>query len=214
MGADAGGEERTLAEGARGSETAPSTGPSGPGGPAPAGPRVFGGGALAFGLLALAAGSACWLLAGRAAFLQAAADSLLLLARITPLILAAMLVGGYVQTLIPRDKVARWLGGRSGWRGLALAVALGTMTPGGPFASFPLVYVLWRSGADLGTAIAYLTAWSVIGLHRLFIWEIPLLGTDLAILRYAVSLPLPFVAGLLARRIAARFPVPAPREKA
>ncbi|MHA1113355.1 MAG: permease [Alphaproteobacteria bacterium] len=178
------------------------------------GPRLVGAGTVVFAVLAVGGGTACWFLAGRDVFFAAAIDSVFLLARIAPLILAAMLVGGYAQTLIPRERVADWLGGRSGLRGLALAAGLGAVTPGGPFTSFPMVYVLWRSGADLGTAIAYLTAWSVIGVHRLFIWEIPLLGDDLALLRYAVSLPLPFVAGTLARWLAARFPIEAPDREA
>ena len=49
--------------------------------------------------------------------------------------------------------------------------------------------------------ITYLTAWSVLGLHRLVIWELPLLGTDFVITRFLASLPLPLVAGLFARAV-------------
>jgi len=37
--------------------------------------------------------------------------------------------------------------------------------------------------------------------QRVLIWEIPLLGPDFAITRYLISLPLPILAALLARRI-------------
>ena len=83
--------------------------------------------------------------------------------------------------------------------GLALATALGAATPGGPFAAFPIVYALALAGADVGAVVAYLTAWSVLGLHRLIIWELPLMGLDFVTARTLASLPLPLVSGLIAR---------------
>jgi uncharacterized membrane protein YraQ (UPF0718 family) len=66
--------------------------------------------------------------------------------------------------------------------------------PGGPFAAFPVVLVLRQSGAAAGTCVAFLTAWSVLGMHRMIIWEIPWLGWRFAILRWLISLPLPWLA--------------------
>src|SRR5690606_6636259 len=116
---------------------------------------------------------------------------------------------GYFQVLVPRETVARLLGGQSGWRGLMLATAAGAVTPGGPFASFPLAAALYRSGADLGTTVAFLTSWSVLSLLRLVIWELPLLGPELSLVRLVASLPLPLLAGALARRLAQRVGEPA-----
>ena len=49
--------------------------------------------------------------------------------------------------------------------------------------------------------IAFLTAWSLLALHRLVAWEIPILGWRLAALRYGVSLVIPVLAGLAARAL-------------
>ncbi len=159
---------------------------------------------LFFLFLALAAGAAVFRLRGEEVFIDALSHSLGLLAMIAPVILGAMMIGAYVQRLIPQNVVERWLGSESGLRGLLVATAAGAITPGGPFAAFPLVVALYRSGAAFETGIAYLTAWSVLGLNRVLMWEIPFLGVEFSVLRYVVSLPLPLIAGLLARALMRR----------
>ena len=160
---------------------------------------MFNSGVMIFGGLAIFGAAATWYLRGPEAVWAALQGSGALVLLIIPIVGGGMLIGGYAQALLPREKVARWLGGESGLRGLLLATAAGAITPGGPFASFALVAALARSGADIGCCITYLTAWSILGLHRLIQWELPLFGHDLPLLRYAVSLPLPILAGLLAR---------------
>ncbi len=138
--------------------------------------------------LALAAGTAVYLLRGPAVWAEAVGRAATLLVQVAPIITAAVLISGYVQTLVPRHAIERWLGRRSGFRGLALAVGTGILTPGGPFE----------------VCGAYLTAWSVLGLNRAIVWEIPFFGLELVALKALVSLPLPFLAALLARPLARR----------
>ena len=49
--------------------------------------------------------------------------------------------------------------------------------------------------------VAYLTAWGALSLNRLLVWEIPFFGLSLPLLRFMISLPLPLIAGLVARRL-------------
>lgn len=159
---------------------------------------------LVFIALAAGSGAALAWLQGLEAFNSALTEGLTLLAMIIPVILAAMMISGYVQRLVPTALVERWLGAGSGLRGLAVATVAGALTPGGPFAAFPLVVGLYRAGASFEICVAYLTAWTVLGLNRVLIWEIPFLGIEFALLRLAVSLPLPALAWLLAKLIAGR----------
>jgi uncharacterized membrane protein YraQ (UPF0718 family) len=156
------------------------------------------------GFFAGVAALAAWTLAERdgwpavASALREAGELLLLIA---PILVTAVLISGYVQTMVPRDAMERWLGRGSGLRGLTLAAVAGALTPGGPFAAFPLVVALWESGAGFGVCVAYLTSWSVLGIQRALVWEIPLLGADFVLLRVLASLVLPLVAGILADRL-------------
>jgi hypothetical protein len=49
--------------------------------------------------------------------------------------------------------------------------------------------------------ITFITSWSLFGAHRLFIYELPLLGFNFARLRMASVLPVPIIAGIAATAI-------------
>jgi len=159
---------------------------------------------LFFVLLAALAGAALWIDAGGGAVLEAALAAGRLLLGIAPILIAALLIAGYVQALLPREQIVRWLGESSGPRGYLLATAAGALTPGGPFAAFPLLLTLWQGGAAFEVCVVYVTAWATLGLNRIIVWELPFLGPEFVTLRVLASLPLPLVAGLLARAIARR----------
>lgn len=157
-------------------------------------------------LAGLVAASAllCYALKGTRGVAASFDDSVSLLAAMVPRMIGALAIAGFVQALVPKDLVGRWLGDEGGLRGLAFATVAGMVTPGGPMLSFPLVVALKAAGANVPTLIAYLTAWSLLGVHRIVMWEIPLLGTKFAAVRFLASLPMPFLAGALTRVLLAR----------
>lgn len=158
--------------------------------------------AVFFMVLAAASLAGVWWTKGPERALAAAGAGLWLLTTIAPMIALGLYLGGLARELSDPAKVAPRLGESSGWWGLALASALGAVTPGGPFAAFPIVYALFLAGADVGAVVAYLTGWSILALHRVIIWELPLLGGEFTFLRLMASLPLPILAGALARILA------------
>ncbi len=129
-----------------------------------------------------------------------------------PKMIFAFAVAGLIQVIIPTDLVSQWIGEGSGVRGLMIGTGAGAFTPGGPMMHFPIVASLMASGAGAGPIIAYLTSWSLIGFHRLIIWEIPILGLEITAVRFAASLVLPpfvgFVGGLLFHSLPGRVPGP------
>lgn len=128
-----------------------------------------------------------------AAGLRAGVD---LVVRFGPVIVVSLLAAGFADQLLPRDAVQRWLGDEAGMRGILIAAGAGMITPSGPFISMPLAAVLLRSGAGTPAVVAFLAAWALLALHRLVAWELPILGWRFALLRYAVCLVLPVIAGL------------------
>lgn len=148
--------------------------------------------------LATLSAAGVWAQQGPDSLLNALRTAGWLLAGITPVIVAALFIGGYIQALIPNEQVARWLGDNSGASGYVLAIAAGVATPAGPFGAFPLVLALRGAGARFDVCVVYLTAWATLGIHRIVIWELPFLGVDFVLLRVLVSLPLPVLAGLTA----------------
>ena len=69
----------------------------------------------------------------------------------------------------------------------------------------PIAVVMIRAGAATGPVVAYLTAWSLLSVHRLVAWEIPILGWQFAAIRYGASLLLPLMAGWLAAALMRSF---------
>jgi uncharacterized membrane protein YraQ (UPF0718 family) len=151
--------------------------------------------------LTAVSGVACYLVRGREAFFATFKTDLELVALITPRLGAALLIAASIQVLLPREKVARWLGDQAGLRGILIATGAGMVTPGGPMTSFPVVNALHEAGTGRRALVAYLTSWSTQGFQRILMWELPLMGFEFASFRFLVSLPLPIVAGLISRYV-------------
>ncbi|MBI1979577.1 MAG: permease [Elusimicrobia bacterium] len=120
-----------------------------------------------------------------------------LLLKIFPILILAFAISGLVQTLVPKEAIARWLGKESGWKGIWLGCLVGAMTPGGPYTSFPIVAALHQAGAGLGTLVAYVTAWSLWAVARLPI-ESALISPKFMVFRLLSSLLFPPLAGGIA----------------
>ncbi len=120
-----------------------------------------------------------------------------LLLQIIPLLVFAFIVAGMVQFLIPREIVSKWVGMESGFRGILIGTAMGSLTPGGPFVTMPVAAGLLRVGASIGTMVAFLTAWSLWAVVRMPM-EIGIMGWKFTLIRMACTFFFPPIAGLIA----------------
>ena len=167
-----------------------------------------------FLVAALSAGAAVqvYRTEGWAVFADVAREDFLLFAAVLPKVLAGCVIAGLFRLMVPAEIIRRFLGEGSGLSGLAIAVVTGIIVPGGPFTIFPLAAVLLVSGADRGTAAAFVSAWLMLSLGRTIIWELPFLGGDFVALRYLAALPLPLVIGLAVRWLDAVSGIPAKQQ--
>jgi uncharacterized membrane protein YraQ (UPF0718 family) len=131
----------------------------------------------------------------------------LLILEITPRMIAAFTLAGLIQAIVPQEVIVRWMGEGSGVRGIVIGTTLGSLTPGGPMTHFPVIASLFKMGVGVGPLVAYLSAWSLFGLQRIIMWEIPFLGVKVVALRVTVSFFFPFVAGWLCDVIWTKFHV-------
>jgi uncharacterized membrane protein YraQ (UPF0718 family) len=120
------------------------------------------------------------------------------LVRYLPLLGLVFTISALLQVLLPPDLIRAWLGDASGWRGLVIGSVAGALIPSGPYVTFPIVISLYGAGAGAGTAVAMLTGWSLWNVGKLP-YEASLLGPKFTLLRYALTLPFPLLAGFLAR---------------
>jgi len=129
---------------------------------------------------------------------QGLRSGLRMLLSILPLLVATFAIAGFVEVLVPKEKVAEWLGDQAGLRGIMLGCLAGAVTPGGPYVSFPVVATIYHAGAGIGTVVAFITAWSLWAVGRLPL-EIGLVGARVTLIRVISTLVFPPIAGLIAR---------------
>jgi len=162
---------------------------------------AFGPGFFGFFAFAVVSGLICYAVAGGEAVANALANDIDVLLALLPRVIVAISVAGLLWVLLPRDKVSHFVGRDSGLRGLFIATMAGTITPGGPTSAYALLAMLGAAGADRGAMIAYIAAWATLGLQRMLVWDLPFMGGEFAVVRFLVCLPLPILAGLIARRL-------------
>ena len=117
---------------------------------------------------------------------------------ILPLLILAFIVAGMIQVLVPPEPVSKWIGGESGIRGILIGTIAGALVPGGPYVCFPIAVGLLRSGAGIGTMVAFLTAWSLWAVSRLPM-EVGILGWKFTLIHIASTFFFPPIAGVIAQ---------------
>jgi uncharacterized membrane protein YraQ (UPF0718 family) len=158
--------------------------------------------------MTLAVNLLLWLVVAILAFLAAMRGRVLLnngaregaweFTRLLPRIGAGVIGAGFIAEVLPKALVASWLGPQSGFVGVLIATLGGALTPGGPVVGFSIGAAALKGGAGAPQVIAYSTAWALYAIHRLVIWEVPMMPPRLVWLRAAVSVPLPFIAAAIA----------------
>jgi len=123
---------------------------------------------------------------------------------VLPLLACSFVVAGMAQVLVPKEAVSDWIGAGSGMRGILIGALAGGLTPGGPYVSLPVAAGLLRSGASVGTVVAFLVGWSLWGVSNLPM-QVGIIGWRLTLIRAASTLVFPPLAGLIGNLLAARF---------
>jgi uncharacterized membrane protein YraQ (UPF0718 family) len=116
---------------------------------------------------------------------------------ILPLLVFAFIIAGMIQVLLPHETIAKWVGADSGMRGIIIGSVAGGLCPGGPFVSLPIAAGLLRSGAGIGTMVAFLTGWSIWAVSRLPM-EVGVLGWRFTLIRLVSTAFFPILAGIIA----------------
>jgi uncharacterized membrane protein YraQ (UPF0718 family) len=126
--------------------------------------------------------------------LRRALEQFLILA---PRMFCALIAAGFIAKLIPSEFIARYLGSEAGMIAVLIASATGIAIPAGPVIAFSIAAVFAQAGASVPALIAFITSWSIFAAHRIFIYEIPLLGLSFLRLRLVAVGITPLVAGVI-----------------
>lgn len=119
-------------------------------------------------------------------------------AKLGPRMICALIAAGFIAKLIPAAAISRFLGEEAGFQAVVVGAFAGLLVPSGPVIAFSVATVFARADASVPALIAFLTSWSLFAAHRIFIYELPLLGPSFLRTRAASVVALPFLAGAIA----------------
>lgn len=116
------------------------------------------------------------------------------------LIIFAFLVIGQLQVVISADVVKKLLDKYSGTKGIILSALAGGLFPGGPYIFYPFLAGLKGKGIPYYLILSFTAGKHGYDFTRLPL-EISLISPGLALLRNIITLPVPYLLGLVSRRI-------------
>lgn len=154
-----------------------------------------------FAAFATGMGLICYLTVGAERFGAAVSGSFDLVRNTLPRVTAAQFMAGFVWAMLPHDRISQLADADKGLHGLVLATAAGIITPGGPASAFSLLAIAASAGAERGILVTYITSWALLAVQRIIVWDLPFMGAEFSITRFIVCLPLPILAGMIARRL-------------
>ncbi len=146
-------------------------------------------------------GLTCYLVLGPEAFDGAISGGIELVGNTLSRVAAAQFVAGFVWAMLPHDRFSQLADAKQDLRGLVIATAAGIITPGGPASAFALLALAAGGGADRGILVTYITSWALLAVQRIIVWDLPFMGAEFSATRFLVCLPLPILAGIIARRL-------------
>lgn len=117
--------------------------------------------------------------------------------KLVPRMVCALAAAGFVAKLVPTQFISRFLGDEAGVTAILVGAVSGLIIPSGPVVAFSIAATLAKAGAADAALIAFITAWTLFTVHRVVIYEIPLLGVSFLRLRVLSVVLLPFLAGLM-----------------
>lgn len=120
--------------------------------------------------------------------------------QILPLLLCAFIVAGMIQVIVPNAVISKLVGTESGLRGIIIGSLAGGLAPGGPYICMPIVAGLLKTGASVGTMVAFVTGWALLAFARLPM-DIGIVGWKFTAIRLGVTFLFPVIAGAIAQAL-------------
>ncbi|SHM66770.1 Predicted permease [Caldanaerovirga acetigignens] len=107
--------------------------------------------------------------------------------QMTGVIPPIFLLLGLLDAWVPRETVVKFMGERSGAKGVLLSIFLGAAAAGPLYGAFPVAGVMIKKGVKFSNILIFLGAWSTLKIP-MFLFEVSSMGHKFAITRWLVNL--------------------------
>ena len=117
-----------------------------------------------------------------------------------PLVIAAFILIGQLQVLLSTDFINKWLQKFTHSGGILFSSAAGGLFPGPPYVYYPFIASLKEKGLPFYIFFSFIIGKQIYDFARIPM-EVSLINPGIALLRYLITLPFPFIMGFLSRYV-------------
>jgi len=107
---------------------------------------------------------------------------------------------GLLDIWVPKETIIRYMGENSGWKGILMALFLGSAAAGPLYVAFPVTALLLRKRARLAYVLFFLGVWSTTKLP-IVLYEISYMGLRFTAIHVAVGVPLFLLFSLIIEKV-------------
>lgn len=108
---------------------------------------------------------------------------------------------GLLDVWVPKETMVKYMGERSGVKGILLSIFIGSAAEGPLYGAFPVAAVFMKKGVKFSNIIIFLGAWSTTKIP-MFLFEMASLGRKFALSRLIIDiLGIIIISGIISRII-------------
>ncbi|WP_105617738.1 permease [Vallitalea okinawensis] len=95
---------------------------------------------------------------------------------------------GLLDVWVPKEVMMKYMGEKSGIKGIILSFLLGSAAAGPLYGAFPVAAVFMKKGVKFTNILIFIGAWSTTKIP-MFLFELSSLGSKFAVTRLLVDIP-------------------------
>jgi len=111
-----------------------------------------------------------------------------------------MIILGLMDVWIPRETMMKYMGDKSGIKGISLAILIGSIAAGPMYAAFPFTKILLKKGVKFSNIIIFMNAWCVTKISTLM-FEFSSMGYKFTLARLLINIPGVIIMGYLVQAL-------------
>ena len=116
------------------------------------------------------------------------------------MLLASFVLVGQIQVLITKEIINKWLQRFSGLKGIIIGAIAGGLFPGGPYIYYPFIRGFEGKGLPFYILVTFIFGKGVYDFSRIPM-EMSLIDSRITLIRNLITLPIPIIVGMLAKRV-------------
>jgi uncharacterized membrane protein YraQ (UPF0718 family) len=95
---------------------------------------------------------------------------------------------GLLDVWVPKEIMVKYMGEKSGIKGVILAIIIGSAAAGPLYGAFPVAAVFMKKGVRFSNVLIFIGAWSTTKIPML-LFELSSLGASFAVTRLIIDIP-------------------------